>query len=68
MSHQYVARIFPTDLRPPRPRKATPSPTAMSGAGPQVIDAIKEKRSGSADLAQIASRRTERPVPQSAEA
>ena len=49
-------------------RKATPSPTAMSGAGPQVIDAIKEKRSGSADLAQIASRRTERSVPQSAEA
>ena len=68
MSHQYVARIFPTDLRSPRPRKPRPSPTAMSGAGPQVIDVIKEKRSRSADLAQIASRRTERSVPQSAEA
>jgi hypothetical protein len=67
MPHQYVVRIFPTELHPRRPRNTAPSHSneRRGAAGDQRNEGeeIPERRSR-----QIPSRQTQRPVPQSEEA
>jgi len=67
MSHQYVDRIFPTELHPRRPRKTAPPSRSNERRG-AAGERNERKEIGARYPRQIASRRTERSVPQSEDA
>jgi hypothetical protein len=67
MLHQYVDRIFPTELHPLCPRKTGAPPTVPSSAGATGYQRIEGREIGEPRPRQIASRQTQRSVPHSEE-